>query len=196
MIREDGSTDEESSDAPEYELTKPVFFIGFMGAGKTSVARRLARRGSVASVDMDTYIERCTGKKVSEIFSEVGEEGFRDIESETLLELANRAPLLVSCGGGVVLKAENRKILGEKGFVVYLEVSVDEAAKRIDDVSTRPLFNSFENASRIYQARIPLYEEAADIAIDTTDKDIDTIAWEVEAVLRKEGILWQAPKSL
>lgn len=195
MIREDGSTDEKSNDAPGYELTRPVFFVGFMGAGKTSVARRLARKVSVAAVDMDTYIERCTGKKVSEIFSEVGEEGFRSIESDTLLELANRDPLLISCGGGVVLKEENWKILGEKGFVVYLEVSIDEAAKRISDVSTRPLFNSFENASRIYRLRIPLYEEVADTTIDTTDKDINTIAWEVEAVLRKEGILWQAPKS-
>ena len=79
------------------ELTRPVFFVGFMGAGKTSVARRLARTCGVASVDMDTYIERREGKKVKEIFAEGGEEGFRAIETDVLRELgAKPDPLLIS----------------------------------------------------------------------------------------------------
>ncbi|MFR7404368.1 MAG: shikimate kinase [Coriobacteriaceae bacterium] len=73
--------------AERMELTRPVFFVGFMGAGKTSVARRLARTCGVASVDMDTYIERREGKKVKEIFAEGGEEGFRAIETDVLREL-------------------------------------------------------------------------------------------------------------
>ena len=67
---------------PALSLSRPVFFVGFMGAGKTSVARRLARTCKVASVDMDTYIERREGKKVKEIFAAVGEEGFRAVETE------------------------------------------------------------------------------------------------------------------
>lgn len=190
----DNIVKKENHNNAKYELKNPVFFIGFMGAGKTSVARRMARLDSVASVDMDTYIERCTGKKVSEIFAVEGEEYFRDIETKTLLELANREPLLISCGGGIVQKEENREILAEKGFVVYLEVSVDEAAERISDVSTRPLFSSLEHAHQINQSRIPLYEAVADVVIDTAGKEIGEIAREVEAVLKEEGILWQVPE--
>lgn len=179
-----------------YKLTKPVFFIGFMGAGKTSVARRVARMCSVSSVDMDTYIERSTEKKINQIFAEEGEGCFRDIESKTLFELASQEPLLISCGGGIVQQEVNRSILAQKGFVIYLEVSVAEAAERINEVSTRPLFSSLENAYQINQARLPFYEELADAKIDTAGKEIGTIAQEVEAILRKEGILWQIPELL
>ena len=107
------------------ELARPVFFVGFMGAGKTSVARRLARTCGVASVDMDTYLERREGKRVKEIFAQAGEDGFRAIETDVLRELAGKEPLLVSCGGGVVKRDENRAILRDAGFVVYLKVTAD-----------------------------------------------------------------------
>ena len=81
------------------ELAKPVFFVGFMGAGKTSVARKLARTCGIASVDMDTYLERREGKRVRELFAEAGEEAFRAIETDVLRELAGKDPLLVSCCG-------------------------------------------------------------------------------------------------
>lgn len=97
--------------AERMELTRPVFFVGFMGAGKTSVARRLARTCGAASVDMDTYIERREGKKVKEIFAEGGEEGFRAIETDVLRELgAKPDPLLISCGGGVVVTPANHDV--------------------------------------------------------------------------------------
>ena len=109
----------QAADAPKqiaYELARPVFFVGFMGAGKTSVARKLARSAGVAAVDMDTYIERHCDMKVKQIFAESGEAGFRAIETDVLRELALGEPRLVSCGGGVVLAEENRIILKEHGF--------------------------------------------------------------------------------
>ena len=124
--------------ADAFTLARPVFFVGFMGAGKTSVSRKLARACGVGSVDMDTYLERREGKKVNDIFAESGEEGFRSVETDVLRELAAKEPLLVSCGGGVVLRPENRAVLREAGFVVYLRVTADEAASRISDKSTRP----------------------------------------------------------
>lgn len=175
-----------------YELDRPVFLVGFMGAGKTSVARKLARMAGVASVDMDTYIERCEHKRVKEIFAEVGEEGFRAIETQTLYELGmKKDPMVVSCGGGVVLRPENRKALSELGLVVYLSVTAAEAASRISDVSSRPLFGDLQNAQRVIDERLPLYEEVADVTIDTVGRGSSSIAHEVFDILKEKGVLWQ-----
>jgi len=177
-----------------YELTRPVFFIGFMGAGKTSVARKLARMCGVASVDMDTYLERREGKKIKDIFAEVGEEGFRAIETDVLAELMGKEPLLVSCGGGVITRAENREMLAEGGFVVFLYVDADEAASRISDKSTRPLFQDLEAARRRNAERLPLYRAASDAMVDTSGKGVSAIAHEVKRLLKKEGVLCLQPK--
>ena len=153
--------------AERMELTRPVFFVGFMGAGKTSVARRLARTCGVASVDMDTYIERREGKKVKEIFAEGGEEGFRAIETDVLRELgAKPDPLLISCGGGVVVTPANHDVFREAGFVVYLEA----ARARCEE-------------------RLPLYEAVANVRVSTAGKSVPAIAREVQRILEKEGIL-------
>ena len=184
-----------SSDEPadrSYKLVMPVFFVGFMGAGKTSVARKLARNAGVTAIDMDTYIARSCDMKVKQIFAETGEEGFRQIETDVLRELAcSSEPQLVSCGGGVVLAEENRRILSENGYVVHFRVTADEAASRISDVSTRPLFGDIDQAERVIQGRLPLYEEVADICIDTNGRGTGSIAREVFKQLKDEGILWQ-----
>lgn len=173
-----------------YKLAKPVFLVGFMGAGKTSVARKLARNAGIASIDMDTFIERRCDMKVKQIFAEMGETGFRQMETDVLRELATNAePKLVSCGGGVVLAEENRRILVEHGYVVYLKVTADEAASRISDVSTRPLFGDLDQARRVIEGRVPLYEEVADLTIDTAGRGTGSIAREAFACLKKEGIL-------
>ena len=168
-----------------------IVLVGFMGAGKTSVARKLARMAKVASVDMDTYIERREGKRVKEIFAESGEEGFRAIETEVLYELGCKDPMLISCGGGVVLREENRRALAELGFTVYLQVTAKEAASRISDVSTRPLFGDLENAQRVIDERLPLYEEVADATINTVGRGSTSIAYDVFEVLKREGVLWR-----
>ncbi|MEY8314975.1 shikimate kinase [Adlercreutzia muris] len=170
-------------------LRCPVFFVGFMGAGKTSVARRLARTCKVASVDMDTYIERREGKKVREIFAAVGEEGFRAVETEVLRELGAADPMLVSCGGGVVVTPANHEVFREAGFVVYLEVTADEAASRISDTSTRPLFQNLEAARARCEERLPLYAAVADATVSTAGKSVPAIAREVQRILEKEGVL-------
>lgn len=177
-----------------YELTCPVFFVGFMGAGKTSVARKLARRAGVAAIDMDTYIERRAGKNTTAIFDEVGEDGFRAMETEVLRELAQGDPVLVSCGGGVVVRPENREILKNAGFVVYLKVTAAEAASRITNYSSRPLFGDLEQAQRLCEERLPLYEEVASAAIDTAGHGSGANAREVFRLLKREGILIERSK--
>ena len=125
------------------------------------------------------------------LFAEAGEEAFRAIETDVLRELAGKDPLLVSCGGGAVLAPENRAILAERGYVVYLQVTADEAASRISDVSTRPLFRDLETARATIEARLPLYEDVADAVVNTAGKSVAAIAREVRGVLEREGILWQ-----
>ncbi|MCI2241578.1 shikimate kinase [Adlercreutzia sp. JBNU-10] len=171
-----------------------MFFVGFMGAGKTSVARRLARICSVASVDMDTYLERREDRRVKDIFAEDGEDAFRAIETDVLAELAAKDPLLVSCGGGVILREENRAILREGGFVVYLRVTADEAASRISDTSSRPLFQDLAAARARCEERLPLYEAVADVTVDTAGKGVAAIAREVQRLLEKEGVLCRQPR--
>ena len=181
----------ESAEIEVFNLTKPVFFVGFMGAGKTSTARKLARLAGVAAVDMDTYLERREQKKVKQIFAEVGEEGFRKIETDVLYELAASEPKLISCGGGVILKEENRAELARAGFVIYLKVTAHEAASRIHDLSTRPLFGDLDHAEQVAQSRLAFYEEVADYTIDTAGRGSASIAREAFSILKKEGVLWQ-----
>lgn len=179
---------------PRFKLCRPVFFVGFMGAGKTSVSRKLARSLGLVSIDMDTYIERREDREVSQIFAEQGEAGFRRIETQVLQELAQRDPALIGCGGGVVTTEENRRILKEAGSVVFLRVTADEARGRISDLSTRPLFNEIEEARARNAARLPLYQEVATIIVDTSGKSVGAIAREVRQALIKEGTLCALPR--
>lgn len=179
----------EKASRPTYELTRNVFFVGFMVAGKTSTSRRLARQCGLATIDLDAYIERRERRAINQIFAEQGEQGFRDMETEVLDEFAHKGPMLVSCGGGIVLREENRKILKENGFVVYLQVTAEQAVERVGDVSTRPLFKNLETARKTIEGRLPMYEDAASVAIDTNGKSINMVAQEIQDILEKEGIL-------
>ena len=100
----------------------------------------------------------------------------------------------MSCGGGVVTREENRTILERAGFVVHLKVSADEAAGRISDTSTRPLFQNLDAARERCEERGPLYERVADATVDTAGKSVPAIAREVQNVLVKEGVLCQQRK--
>lgn len=181
---------EKRPDAGVWALRSPVFFVGFMGAGKTSVVRRLARIAGAASVDMDCYIERRCDKKIADIFAEEGEEGFRRIETEVLRELAAAPPQFISCGGGVVVRPENREILKRSGFVVHLKITAHDAARRIRNFERRPLFGDLDNAELICRQRSPLYEEVADYTVETADRSTGAVAYELRSVLRRKGVLW------
>ena len=97
--------------------------------------------------------------------------------------------MLVSCGGGIVLREENREILKNNGFVVYLQVTAEQAVDRVSDVSTRPLFKDLETAQRTIAGRLPMYEDVASVSIDTVGKSINVVAQEIQEILEKEGVL-------
>ena len=165
--------------AERMELTRPVFFVGFMGAGKTSVARRLARTCGAASVDMDTYIERREGKKVKEIFAEGGEEGFRAIETDVLRELgAKPDPLLISCGGGVVKDPANLRALHANGIVLFIDRPLEDLLVG----GGRPLSTSPEALKTMEAQRRPLYLAAADAVIPNKTTPADAVTAAMEAL--------------
>lgn len=172
-----------------YRLTKPVFLIGFMGAGKTSVSQQLAVTMGLASIDADEYLELREDRIIADIFAEDGEEGFRSIETDVLKDLARRSPRLIGCGGGAPLRAENAKVMKEAGFVVYLEVTADEAAARIPNTDSRPMFKNLETARKTIVERIPKYEAVADVKVDTVGRSVREVAEEVAEALSGAGIL-------
>ena len=173
-----------------YRLTKPVFFIGFMGAGKTSVSQQLAVQYGLASIDADEYLELREDRIIADIFAEDGEEAFRDIETDVLRDLASRSPRLIGCGGGVVTKrAENADIVRENGYVIYLQVTADEAARRIPNTDSRPMFKNLETARKTITERIPQYEAAAHYSIDTEGRTITDLADEIARHLQDIGIM-------
>lgn len=174
---------------PVYELMRNVFFVGFMVAGKTSTSRRLARQCGLATIDLDAYIERRERRSINQIFATEGEDAFRAMETEALAEFAHKGPMLVSCGGGIVLREENREILKQNGFVVYLQVTAEQAVERVSDVSTRPLFKDLETARKTIAGRLPMYEDVASVSIDTVGKSINVVAQEIQDILEKEGVL-------
>ncbi|MCD8199940.1 MAG: shikimate kinase [Coriobacteriaceae bacterium] len=166
-----------------------ILLIGFMGSGKTSVSRRMSKLTGLSLIDLDQRIEALEHRKIPEIFDDVGEAGFRRIETQVLRGLTQEGRSIVSCGGGVVLEAENRRILKELGCVIYLKVPLDEAVGRISQPETRPLLSGSRPVSEIYDERIPLYEETADITIETSGRSVHEIATACIKVLEERGAL-------
>lgn len=147
-----------------------LVLVGPMGAGKTSIGRRLGEWFRLAFVDADRDIELRTGAAVGTIFECEGEAGFRARERAVLAELLRNDGQVISTGGGAILDADNRTRMRERGFVVYLRVSVDSQLQRLARDRTRPLLQREDREDVLRQlatARAPLYSEVADLHFDT-----------------------------
>ena len=148
-----------------------------------------AKRASLSSLRSNTALLR-EDRIIAYIFAEDGEETFRDIETDVLRDLSQRSPRLIGCGGGVVTKrAENAEIMRDAGYVIYLQVTADEAARRIPNTDSRPMFKNLETARKTIVERIPQYEAAAHYAIDTEGREIIDLAREIAEQLLAEGIM-------
>ncbi|NYT62979.1 shikimate kinase [Alcaligenaceae bacterium] len=149
---------------------QPLFLVGMMGAGKTTIGRSLARILNREFVDLDHELEARCGVRVSLIFDIEGEEGFRKRETTALEECSRRPGIVLATGGGAILAPENRNYLKKRGVVVYLRASADELFRRVARDRNRPLLQTADPKARLrslLEEREPLYEEVAGLTFDT-----------------------------
>lgn len=148
---------------------KSVFFVGPMGAGKTTIGKLLAKRLGRQFYDSDARIEEMTGADIPWIFDKEGEVGFRTRETRAIDELTNLPEVVVATGGGAVTKEQNRQML-QRGLVIYLNASVDVQLERTRKSDNRPLLNTpspRQVLHRLSEQRLPFYREVADIEVVT-----------------------------
>ena len=161
---------------PNFVLT------GFMGCGKSTVGRRLATLTGHRFVDTDDLIVKTQNKSIPEIFAEVGEEGFRDIEQSVLRDLVGVAGIVLSTGGGAILREENREALKKVGVIVWLDADPDVLFERASRSTRRPLLqtdNPRETFDRLFEGRKSIYEALADFRFDSTNIEHDIVARKV-----------------
>lgn len=164
-----------------------ILLIGFMGTGKTSVSRVLKEMTKLPEIDMDKYIVEKENKSISDIFDQFGEDYFRKIETECLKEILENKGVIVSCGGGVVVKDENVAYMKDKGIIVLLTAKPETVYNRVKDCKDRPILNNNMNVEFIeslMEKRKDRYLSVADIIIETDNKTVKEIASEI---LKKIG---------
>ena len=153
-----------------------------MGAGKTTIGKRLAKRLRRNFVDSDQELERRTGASVALIFDVEGESGFRAREKRLIDELTQLDNIVLATGGGAVLDADNRAALSSRGFVVYLIASVEDLIARTQRDTNRPLLNTDDPAARmreLLEHRDPIYQQVADLVIDTGKLNLAEVVREI-----------------
>jgi len=168
---------------------KNIYLVGFMGTGKTSVGKILAKKLKKEFVEMDEEIEKREGKKIVDIFRLFGEPYFRKVEKEVLKEIASCFNLVVSCGGGVVVDEENLKILKETGVVICLKAKPSVIYERTKKTKERPLLNVPEPLKKIKELlakRAPFYAKA-DYSVDTSTLAPEEVSEKVIEILKNEG---------
>lgn len=160
-----------------------IILIGFMGAGKTTVGKKLARRLNTDFVDTDDMVEEQTGQKISDIFAEKGEPYFRRLETEMLRKLTKRQErCVIAVGGGLPMQEENRPLLKELGTVVFLEADIETLVYRLRNDTKRPKLQGGSLRERIetlMNQREAVYLETADVRVSTDTQGYGSILNEI-----------------
>ncbi len=161
-----------------------LLLTGYRGCGKSAVGQLLSVSLSRKLIDIDLAIESSTGKSIADIFSQIGHEGFRELESTQIASLVLlKESAIISLGGGAVLRPENRKCIRNLGKTVWLQATPETILERISNDETtqtrRPKLSKLgdlEEIRSILEMRIPWYNEVADLAVSTDDKSLEFVA--------------------
>ena len=160
-----------------------IALIGFMGTGKTAVGKALADKLGKEFIELDFLIEQKAGKTIPEIFQQDGEIAFRELEIEATKKISEKRNAVIACGGGIVLNKINIDRLGQECLIFNLSASPEVILKRTsDDEDERPLLKSADKVSHIRELlrfREPFYERAADVKIDTSKLDINSVTEQI-----------------
>lgn len=160
---------------------RSLVLVGMMGAGKSSVGRRLAARLGIPFVDADAEIENAAGMTIPEIFDKHGEPYFRAGEARVIARLLDQGPQVLATGGGAVMDGQTRALIAEKGISIWLKADIDILLKRTKRRNDRPLA---ERIKDLLPEREPLYAQA-DIIVQSRDEPHDTIVNEIMLELPK-----------
>lgn len=168
------------------ETSKNIFLIGFMGCGKSTMARLLTEELHKELIEMDETIEKEEQRTINEIFATDGEQHFRDLESQLIVRIADKGGMIVSCGGGAILRVENVSNMKKNGTVVYLSATPETIYERVRYSTNRPLLNgnmNVEYISELMSKRVDKYEKAADIILCVDGKTKSEIVEEIKSLI-------------
>ena len=171
-------------------MKKNIVLIGFMGAGKSLVAKQLAARLKSEAVSTDEWIAKREGKPITEIFAQKGEEYFRNCERDAVQAVSQLAGKIIDCGGGVVTRQENIDRLKKNGILFYLATSPEFVYQRVKHHHHRPLLNTDDPLAvitKLLNERRTHYEQA-DYIVDTDGKTVRQTADDILAILHKEKL--------
>lgn len=165
-----------------------IILIGFMGSGKTSVGKQLAKTLGLPFIDLDQLIAKKAGMEITEIFERFGETRFREMETECLKELSlNGERKVISVGGGLPVRPENQQYLKEMGTVVLLEASVQTLLGRLQYDSTRPMLKGGELKRKIetlQEQRKAEYERVSEISVTTDNRSLSEVVEEICKIIK------------
>lgn len=169
-------------------LNSNIVLIGFMGTGKSTIAEFLKNTLNMEVVEMDQLIEQREGMSISKIFETHGEEYFRDLETNLLIEMQSKSNVVISCGGGTPMRERNVAEMKKNGKVVLLTAKPETIFERVKDNHDRPLLENNKNVfyiEELLEKRRPKYEAAADFVIETDQKSAAEICEEIMQKLRE-----------
>ena len=165
---------------------KNIFIVGSMGSGKTSIGKMLAKNNNLSFLDTDHEIIRDCGYSIPDIFKEFGEEHFRDLETEQLRKMNAIENHVISTGGGIILRDDNKKLMKDLGIIIFLDININSQIDRVKNRKNRPLLNNNnlkDNLLSLKKIRDPIYKNISNYIIDVSGKERDQVINEIQKII-------------